>query len=390
MRTARTPNDSHAHVMVVFGTRPETIKVAPVIRQLQLHSNIQTTVAFTGQHRNLVEPLLKLFKIDVNITLDVMKPNQPLNGLLANVLHTIDPVLAEHSPDLVLVQGDTTTALGGALAAFHRKIAVGHIEAGLRTSDPRVPFPEETNRRLISQVAELHFAATGDNRRRLLKEGIPPAGVFQTGNPVVDALQQIGTTVNPSDKTQTLIDKTAQYRRIVLTTHRRESMGDVMEGNLKVLADFVERNHEAALIFAVHPNPNVKECAQRILGNRPRIHLVEPLDYADFIHVLKHSWLICSDSGGIQEEAPSLGKRVIVLRNETERPEAIESGFATLAGDPAIFAEKLAAIYPHADRVPPAKDNPFGSGDAAQRIVEAIQAWWQAGKTAPTGAVYAS
>jgi UDP-N-acetylglucosamine 2-epimerase (non-hydrolysing) len=371
-----TPASGDRHkVMTIFGTRPEIIKLAPVIRQLELYpKRFRTINVSSGQHTNLLAPFVKLFGTRVDRNLEVMRPGQPLNQLFGRVLSELDPILAEEKPDLVLVQGDTTTAAASALAAFHRGISVGHVEAGLRTDDPLNPFPEETNRRLITRLARYHFAATKRNARVLVSEGVPRVNIFLTGNPVVDALQMIGTTAERSSALQTVLHATVGLKRIALTTHRRESFGGVLEGNLRVLREFIERHADTALIFPVHPNPMVRQMARSILADESRIHLIEPLDYPDFIGLLAESWLIVSDSGGIQEEAPSLGKPLLVLRESTERPEAIESGVARLAPTPDHLASMLdefavSAMMPANGAVP----NPFGDGASGQRIVRAIR-----------------
>lgn len=311
-RSARTHR-----IVTVFGTRPEMIKLAPVIRQFDLYPRRWQTVNIsTGQHTELLAPFVKLFDIRIDHDLCVMRAGQPLSQLFARILNEIDPILEKEQPDLVLVQGDTTTAVATAVAAFHRKIPIGHVEAGLRTDDPLAPFPEETNRRLITRLANYHFAATKRNRQALLREGVSKGSIFLTGNPVVDALQQMGNAVHRSEPMQQLLAETSSYRRIALTTHRRESFGGILEGNLRVLRAFIDRHADTLLIFPVHPNPMVRETAQSLLGEHPRIRLIEPLGYPDFIGLLSESWLIVSDSGGVQEEAPSLGKPLLVLRKK--------------------------------------------------------------------------
>ncbi len=361
-------------ILVVFGTRPEIIKLAPVIRQLEFAGDhFETVTVFTGQHTDLVAPFVKLFGVRVDHALEVMRPGQPLNLLFGRILQEIDPLLEREQPDMVIVQGDTTTAAATALAAFHRRIPVGHVEAGLRTADPHNPFPEETNRRLVTRLATHHFAATKQNRAALLREGISADSIVVTGNPVVDALQTIGTMTNRSERLEKLIEETKGYKRLALTTHRRESFGDTLDGNLTVLRDFVAAHPDVAMIFPVHPNPRVRKAAQQYLAGRERIYLTEPLEYPDFIGLLQESWLIVSDSGGIQEEAPTLRKPVIVLRENTERPEAVEAGFARLAPDANTLKTMLSDLYRDpAQGLPAEANNPFGEGDAGQRIVEAI------------------
>ena len=288
----------------------------------------------------------------------------------------LDKILCEEKPHVVLVQGDTSSALAGAIAAFHRKISVGHVEAGLRSGDPQSPFPEEMNRRLISQIAAYHFAATGHNLEMLVSEGFNPDNVFVTGNPVVDSLQQIARDFESSEKIKALLSETDGAKRILLTTHRRENFGDVMSGNLRVLREFVTEHPDVSLIFPVHPNPAVRQATGEVLSAHERIHLIDPLDYADFVHVLANSWLIVSDSGGVQEEAPSLGKPLLVLRENTERPEALWSGVAKLVGNnPDVFAAMLAENYSDETWIRSVQKiaNPFGDGTAAEKIVEILK-----------------
>jgi UDP-N-acetylglucosamine 2-epimerase (non-hydrolysing) len=371
---SQTPGKILRTVMTLFGTRPEIIKLAPVIRQLDLYpKRFRVVNISSGQHTDLLAPFVKLFGVRVDRNIEAMRTNQPLSQLFARVLNELDPILVQERPDMLLVQGDTTTAAAGALAAFHRQIPVGHVEAGLRTEDPLSPFPEETNRRLITRLARYHFAATKQNVRSLLAEGVPRYNIFLTGNPVVDALQQIGAVAQRSPSLENLLRSTVGLKRIALTTHRRESFGGVLEGNLRVLREFIENRPDTALIFPVHPNPAVREMATGILAGLERIHLVEPLGYADFIGLLGESWLIVSDSGGIQEEAPSLGKPLLVLRESTERPEAIDSGIARLAPTPVALAALLEDAYSEGSLSPKRVTNPFGRGDSGQRIVRSIR-----------------
>ena len=377
--------DRRRTILTVFGTRPEIIKLAPVIRQLDLYpKRFRTVNVSSGQHPDLLAPFVKLFGVRVDHPLSVMRPGQPLSLLFARVLAEFDPILTTEKPDLVLVQGDTTTAAASALAAFHRQIPVGHVEAGLRTDDSLNPFPEETNRRLITKLARWHFAATKRNVRALLREGVPRENVFLTGNPVVDALHLIGTTANRSPALEEVLRRTAGLKRIALTTHRRESFGGVLEGNLCVLRDFIAKHPDTALIFPVHPNPMVREMASAILKDVSRVHLIDPLGYPDFIGLLSEAWLIVSDSGGVQEEAPSLGKPLLVLRETTERPEAVEAGVARMAPTPQELADLLDEMYAgRIDSTHQEKWNPFGNGDSGQRIVRAIRRIFNTRKLVP-------
>lgn len=367
--------DRRLKILVLFGTRPEAIKLAPVIHELR-KKFFQTVVVSSSQHRELLKPFLKMLEIETDFDLRVMKENQTPNEVCAKILAKLDKILAAEKPDLILVQGDTTTAFAGALAGFNRRIPVGHVEAGLRSGNLYSPFPEELNRRLVSQIANLHFAATERNRRNLVAEGIPTEKVFVTGNTVVDTLQYILKNLAPGDQIAALLEETKHFKRILLTTHRRESFGEQMSGNLKALRKFVEKRKDVCLFFPVHPNPNVQEVTNEILANCERIYLIEPLGYKDFIALMQSVWLIVSDSGGIQEEAPSLGKPLFVLRENTERPEAIRAGVAKLVGgNPASLARMLEENYSVETWIKSVKEvaNPFGDGRSAQRIVKIIE-----------------
>jgi UDP-N-acetylglucosamine 2-epimerase (non-hydrolysing) len=364
-------------VFCVFGTRPEVIKLAPIIRELARHKGELSTVSITsGQHTDLIAPFLELFEIRPDFDLRIMKRGQSLTHICSRVMTRLSPILDAERPQMVLVQGDTTTALAAALTAFYHKIPVGHVEAGLRSGDPASPFPEEMNRRLISRVATYQFAATPGNRSSLLAEGFPEERIFVTGNPVVDALHHILNHSQPSHRITELLERFAGRKLIVLTTHRRESFGQTMRRNLRDVRRFVEAHEDTTLIFPVHPNPNVVSAAKAELGEDPRIAQIEPLNYSDFLHLLQRAWLILSDSGGIQEEAPSLGKPVFVLRNNTERPEAIESGVAFLVGNhPGRLASMLQRAHDDQAWLDQVKHvpNPFGDGLASRRIVDVVR-----------------
>lgn len=369
-------------ILTLFGTRPEVIKMAPVVRELERRRDrFRSVVVTSAQHTDLLYPLANFFGLRLDHDLRVMEAGQTPASVCARVLTALDPILTQESPDLILVQGDTTTAMAGALLGFFRKIPVGHVEAGLRSGNPMSPFPEEMNRRLITQMAALHFAATTRNQQVLLSEGVSPSRVFLTGNPVVDALQEVlhqpeRKPLPPALSAESLRGK----RLLVLTTHRRESFGEVMAGNLHVLRAFVDAHSDVELAFPVHPNPSVREVSSSILGGHPRIHLLDPLDYPEFVRLLSRAWLIVSDSGGVQEEAPSLGKPLLVLRENTERPEAVESGVARLVGgDPARFSEILAELHPNHPwiREVCSVTNPFGKGDARVKIADAIEKFFE-------------
>ena len=363
-------------ILVLFGTRPEAIKLAPVIYELKKNARFQTTVVSSSQHTDLLQPFLKIFGIKTDYDLKVMTENQTPNEVCAKILSALDEIFENEKPDAILVQGDTTTAFAGAFAAFNRKIKIGHVEAGLRSGNISSPFPEEMNRRLISQVATFHFAATKANRENLLREQVSDANIFVCGNTVVDALHFILETSAPSEKIKQLIEQTANFKRLLLTTHRRESFGATMSENLCVLRDFVENHKDVCLFFPVHPNPNVQSATNKILAEKERIFLLEPLDYSDFIAIMKNAWLIVSDSGGVQEEAPSLGKPLLILRENTERPEAIQAKIAKLVGGNAKnLAEMLESNYNNESWINSVKEieNPFGDGNAAKRVVETLE-----------------
>ncbi len=363
-------------ILVLFGTRPEAIKLAPVIRELKQNQNFETVVVSSSQHTDLLKPFLKIFDLNIDYDLEVMTENQTPNQVCAKILNLLDEILVNEKPDAILVQGDTTTAFTGAFAAFNRKIKVGHVEAGLRSGNPQSPFPEEMNRRLISQVADFHFAATDKNRQNILQESASSGNINVVGNTVVDALHFILANSAPSETITNYIEKTKGLKRLLLTTHRRESFGEAMGQNLLELRNFVEIHKDVCLFFPVHPNPNVRQITNEILADRERIHLLGPLDYSDFVCLMKESWLIVSDSGGVQEEAPSLGKPLFILRENTERPEAVESGVAKLVGgDSKVLAEMLNTNYNDETWINSVKQiaNPFGNGTSAKQIVEILE-----------------
>lgn len=368
-------NSRGQKVLVLFGTRPEVIKFSPVIHQLKKRK-FELVIVSSSQHKDLLDPFLDLLKIKADYDLQIMTDNQTPNEVCARVMLSLDKILHIEKPNLILVQGDTTTALAGAIAGFNRKIPVGHVEAGLRSGNLHSPFPEEFNRRLISQMATYHFAATELNRHSLLAEGVSMENIHVTGNTVVDALNFVLKNFTPSDEIETLIARTTKFKRILLTTHRRESFGAKMRNNLKVLADFVEKHKDVCLFFPVHLNPNVRRATRDILARRERIFLLDPLDYIDFVTVMKESWLIVSDSGGVQEEAPSLGKPLLILRENTERPEAVRAKIAKLVGgNPEIFRKMLDENYSLQSWINNVKqvENPFGDGKAAKRIVRVLE-----------------
>lgn len=364
--------DKRKTFITLFGTRPEAIKLAPVIRALERRrAHVRAVNILSGQHEELLLPFVEAFGLRVDANLRVMRSNQTPNEVCARVLKSFDEILAHEKPAAVIVQGDTTTVLAGAVAAFHRGVAVCHVEAGLRTKDARNPFPEEMNRRLVSRLAAFHFAATERNRDALIAEGVADDKIFVTGNPVVDSLKRIASKKSSSPSLQKVFERTRAKRRIVVTMHRREGFGAAMRAQMTALRRFAESYTDVAVIYPVHPNPSVASVAREVFKDCKRAHLIEPLGYADFIALLSRAWLIASDSGGVQEEAPTLGKPLLILRENTERPEAIESGVARLVGSD---AEKLYAMLEEARE--PASwaeavgqvANPFGDGASGERI----------------------
>ena len=362
-------------ILFVVGTRPELIKVAPVIQQLNALADIDIQVVSSSQQSDLIPAFLATFEISVNYDLKIMSAGQSLNSLLARTIRSLDPVITEVRPSLLVVQGDTTTALAGALAARMQHIPVAHIEAGLRTGDDESPFPEETNRRLISQIASLHCAPTPANRDNLLKEGVDDTQIILTGNPVVNSLNEILKHTHSNTSIENLLEKFKDFRFIVLTCHRRESFGEVMENYFHTLRKFVEQNPDIALVMPVHPNPAVQGTVNKVLADIPRIELIEPLDYPSFIQLLKSAWLVVSDSGGVQEEVATLGKPLLILRNNTERPEIIYSGMARLVGESASALEAaLGEAISKSSWINTTGPitNPFGDEQSSARIAKAL------------------
>jgi UDP-N-acetylglucosamine 2-epimerase len=357
-------------VLVVIGTRPEAIKLAPVIRRLAAdRPAVRPVVCVTGQHREMVDDVLRLFEIAPDYDLDIMKQHQTASGVFAAVLERIEPVVRLVRPDLALVQGDTTTAVAAALAAFHERVPVGHVEAGLRTDNIYDPFPEELNRRLVTQLASLHFAATGRAAERLRGEGVAPDRVHLTGNPVVDAVHWIRSrgkgTAAPRDA-----------RLILVTAHRRENLGAPLERICAALRMLVADHEDVEIVYPVHPNPLVTGPVRAALGTTPRIRLLPPVSYDELLAYMAESYLVLTDSGGLQEEATVLGRPVLIMRETTERQEAIEAGAAELVGtDPTTIARRVTKLLgdPRAYSVMATPRDLFGDGHAADRIVHAIR-----------------
>lgn len=360
-------------VMVVFGTRPEAIKMAPVVKELKKVEDIKTVVAVTAQHRDMLDQVLNLFGIIPDYDLDLMQRQQDLYSITTGVLNGLREILVKEKPDLVLVHGDTTTTFVAALAAFYEKLPVGHVEAGLRTRNKYSPFPEEMNRSLTARLAELHFAPTDTARENLLMESVAAFKIWVTGNTVIDALLE---TVHPNYHFPANFPALDFNRRLLLvTTHRRENWGSKMRDIYEALIELVDEFDDVEVVFPVHKNPVVKDVAVEMLGGRDRFHLIEPLDYEPFANLMKNSFLILTDSGGLQEEAPSLGKPVLVLRDTTERPEAVKAGTVKLVGTnrQAIVKEAKLLLSNQAEYEKMAfAINPYGDGRAAQRIVKVI------------------
>lgn len=377
-------------VVAVIGTRPEVVKMAPVIKELRNRTGqFESTVVLTGQHREMCRPYLDLFGIRADHDLDIMQPNQSLNAIVAAVLNKFPSVIESVTPDVVLVQGDTSSAFAAALASYHAGVDVGHVEAGLRTGDKRNPFPEEINRRLIGAIGDWHFAPTPRARDSLTGEGVAPERIWVTGNTVIDALKMVVRPTYRFDSDPLARIDFDRRRVICVTTHRRESFGAPLMNTLRALREIVRRFHDVEIVLPVHYNPNVRSHVMEALGNVERIHLIEPLAYEPFVHLLAKSYLILTDSGGIQEEAPALGKPVLVLRETTERPEGVDAGTARLVGtnvDRILSAvgELLEEIDIY-ERMARAK-NPYGDGTAAGQIVDVLAARYSgsnAGVAAP-------
>ena len=364
------------NVMVVFGTRPETIKVAPVIKAMQsMPDKFNVCIVVTGQHKEMLEQSLSLFRIEPDMDLSLMSENQSLYDISTKALKGMEKALMRFKPDVVLVQGDTTTAFITALAAFYMKVPVGHIEAGLRTHNKYNPFPEEINRHLIGVVAEIHFAPTVRARENLLLETIKDKDIYITGNTAIDALFMTVDEEFKFDNPE-LTKLISSGRKIVtLTTHRRESFGEPMKATLRTVLKIADRYKDIDILFPVHYNPNVRAVVENIVSDHKRIHLVEPLDYENFVNLMAASYIILTDSGGIQEEAPSLGKPVLVLRETTERPEGVEAGTAKLVGtDPITILDEFSKLMDSHDAYNDMAKavNPYGDGKASERIVDVL------------------
>ena len=366
--------------LFVFGTRPEAIKLCPVILYMkQRPQRFAVRVAITAQHRQMLDRVLAAFEVVPDRDLNVMTPGQTLSGLSSRILASLEDVYSDEKPDIVYVQGDTTTTFCGALAAFYARIPVGHIEAGLRTGDPAEPFPEEMNRVLTARLAAIHFAATEGARQNLLREHVAAESVFVTGNSGIDAVLYMRDRLVSGDLTGCDWQFPGSGKRLILVTaHRRESFGEGFDNICRALARLAQRG-DVEIVYPVHRNPNVLGPVQRYLANIPNIHLLDPLDYVPFVDLMRRAYLLLTDSGGIQEEAPSLGKPVIVMREKTERPEAVDAGTVRLAGtgEDRIVAEVMRLLDDEAAYKTMARvHNPYGDGHASERIANATEAFF--------------
>ncbi|MFI5447150.1 non-hydrolyzing UDP-N-acetylglucosamine 2-epimerase [Polaromonas sp. UC242_47] len=367
-------------ILLVFGTRPEAIKMAPLVKMLRAIAALDVKVCVTAQHRHMLDQVLQLFDIQPDFDLDLMRPGQDLSDITSGVLRDLKVVLVQWRPDVVLVHGDTSTTFAASLAAFYQRIPVGHVEAGLRTGDIYSPWPEEANRKLTSVLARWHFAPTATSRSNLLKEGVSSDAVYVTGNTVIDALLQVREKIVNSPK---LLQQFAQdfrfldprKRLLLVTGHRRENFGGGFERICQALIRIAKSHADVQVVYPVHLNPQVQEPVKRLLGGIDNIHLIEPLDYLPFVYLMDKSTLILTDSGGIQEEAPSLGKPVLVMRDTTERPEAVEAGTVKLVGtDVEKIATEAGTLLTDAQayQAMAFAHNPYGDGQACQRIAQTL------------------
>ena len=361
-------------ILFIFGTRPEAIKMAPLV--LRLRQSLEVKVCVTGQHRQMLDQVLGLFQIVPDYDLNLMKPNQNLANLTAEVLNGVTQILQKRKFDWVLVQGDTTSTMAGAMAAFYQKVRVGHVEAGLRTYNLNSPFPEELNRQVTSKMAQLHFAPTAESKQNLLKEGFSENNISITGNTVIDALHWVLEHSTPLDLALPI--DLQQSRMILVTGHRRENFGEGFQQICEALQTIALQQPDVQIVYPVHLNPNVLEPVNRILSNLPNIHLLEPLEYPQFVHLMNQSALILTDSGGVQEEAPSLGKPVLVMRDTTERPEGVQAGTVKLVGanQRTIVDETIRLLNDsEAYRKMAFAHNPYGDGTASNKIMDALMSF---------------
>jgi UDP-N-acetylglucosamine 2-epimerase (non-hydrolysing) len=359
-------------VLVVIGTRPEAIKMAPVIQTLRARCGFEVVVCLTAQHRELLDQVIRVFDLPVDFDLNLMRQNQTIFDVTSDVLLAMKGVLEEVRPEVMLIHGDTTTSFAAALAGYYLKVPVGHVEAGLRTYDKHQPFPEEMNRRLGDALCDYHYAPTPGAKAHLLQEHLPEANIIVTGNTVIDALLEVAA--RPYTFTDALLEQAGQERKLLLVTaHRRESFGEPFREMCEAMRDLAANNADLEVIYPVHPNPNVRRVTDEVLAGQDRVHLIEPLDYLPFVHLLKKAHIVLTDSGGIQEEAPSLGKPVLVMREVTERPEAVEAGTARLVGNRyGRIVEEVQRLLDDAEAYSAMASaaNPYGDGKAAERIAD--------------------
>ncbi|MEB3606411.1 non-hydrolyzing UDP-N-acetylglucosamine 2-epimerase [Escherichia coli] len=368
-------------VLTVFGTRPEAIKMAPLVHALAKAPFFEAKVCVTAQHREMLDQVLKLFSIVPDYDLNIMQPGQGLTEITCRILEGLKPILAEFKPDVVLVHGDTTTTLATSLAAFYQRIPVGHVEAGLRTGDLYSPWPEEANRTLTGHLAMYHFSPTETSRQNLLRENVADSRIFITGNTVIDALLWVRDQVMSSDTLRSELAANYPFidpdkKMILVTGHRRESFGRGFEEICQALADIATTHQDIQIVYPVHLNPNVREPVNRILGHVKNVILIDPQEYLPFVWLMNHAWLILTDSGGIQEEAPSLGKPVLVMRDTTERPEAVTAGTVRLVGtDKQRIVEEVTRLLKDENEYQAMSraHNPYGDGQACSRILEALK-----------------
>lgn len=370
-------------VLLIFGTRPEAIKMCPLVNELEKSEVLNVEVCVTAQHREMLDQVLDLFNITPKYDLNVMKPGQSLFELTGNIISGLEKVLEESKPDLVLVHGDTSTTFAASLAAYYKQIPVGHVEAGLRTDNIYSPWPEEGNRKLTGAIAQFHFAPTTTSKENLLKENVPDKTIFVTGNTVIDALLTVVDKVESDKELNAKFAKEFSFlskdRRILLVTgHRRESFGKGFENICEALAKLASENPAIDIVYPVHLNPRVQEPVNRLLGQHKNIHLIKPLDYLPFVYLMNQAHIIITDSGGIQEEAPSLGKPVLVMRDTTERPEAVSAGTVKLVGTNAqVILEETSRLLSDSKYYQEmgVAHNPYGDGKASQRITKVIEKW---------------
>ncbi len=364
-------------VMSIFGTRPEAIKMAPLVLEIEKNEKLENAVVVTAQHREMLDQVLSVFDITPKHDLNIMKKGQTLTSITTSALEKLDSIIKEEKPDIILVHGDTTTTFVGALAAFYNKVPVGHVEAGLRTYDKYAPFPEEMNRVLTSNIAALNFAPTHISKNNLLKENIDESSIFITGNTVIDALK---TTVKKDYTfTKDVLNKLDKSKKIItMTAHRRENLGEPLQNICGAVKELALSRDDICFVYAVHPNPLVKNTAEQILGDIDNVFLIEPLELMDMHNLLNISYMVLTDSGGLQEEVPALGKPVLVLRDVTERPEGVEAGTLKLVGtDKELIKSETIKLLDNANEYEKMAKavNPYGDGTASEKIVEAIIQW---------------